>query len=366
MEFSAKVSEIVSRLELAAQAADKKSTIPILSHVMLNATEGSVLVTASDLEISIRTSCPAKVKKAGSCTVPSAKLLSILRLLLDEEVRFKVLENKWVQITSDRKTYKLVGMSGENFPIIPNSPKASCKITAATFAELAGRVSFAISKEGSRYTLNGALLSINGSASLVATDGHRLAMANSDALLESKETTALIPRNALDLVANSVKDLPEEAVIAFASDATHLFFECPEWRIAARVLTGKFPNYEAVLPKDNKTVLTVDRKELQAALRRVGQMADSRSHAVKLAMHEGELEVSSVSPEYGEAREMLALPGNATKGLSIGFNALYLLDFISRVESESVTIALKDDQSAGELRAVGDANCRYVVMPMRV
>src|SRR6185437_7370451 len=366
MEFSVKTSEILPKLELAAGVAGGKSTIPILANVLIEASDGCAEIAATDLELSIETRCPAKVKKEGRATVSTAKLLNLIRLLPEGEVRFKLFDNHWVQLSCDRKTYKLVGILAENFPSLPAMPiKGGQKISAAEFCNLADKVSFAISDEESRYTTNGALLRLNGALSLVATDGHRLALANSQATAQSeKEERALVPKKALALVVSAAKKLADGAELLYASEDKYLFFQSDEWLIIARQLDGKFPNYEAVLPGEPSISVSADREELKAALKRVGQMSDRMSRAIKLTIGEGGIELAASSPESGEAKE--AIPAVGKGEMIIGFNGNYLLDFLAHCPTERVSIGLRAADSAGDFRPVGEYGYRYVVMPMRI
>src|ERR1700724_4418316 len=199
MEFSVKKFDLLDELSLTQGVVERKTTIPILSNLLFQTNGSRLSITATDLELSIRTSCEAKVKKEGAGTIPAKKLLELVRLLPDEEIRFKLLENHWVQITCDRKTYKLVGMSKDNFPVLPSFPHALVKIPAKVLADVIAKTTFAISLEESRYTLNGALLVLKpGSLTMVATDGHRLAMVEmtSSAVGVKDETRALLPKQA--------------------------------------------------------------------------------------------------------------------------------------------------------------------------
>src|SRR5690348_11587488 len=185
MEFSVKKYDLLEELEATQGVVERKTTIPILSNLLCEAKGNRLSITATDLELSIRTSCEAKVKKEGSGTIPAKKLLDIVRLLPEGEIRFKLLENHYIQVTSDRKTYKLVGMSKDNFPALPNFPNAITKMPAKLLADLIAKTIFAISLEESRYTLNGALLVLKpNAATMVATDGHRLALVDTDCKLE--------------------------------------------------------------------------------------------------------------------------------------------------------------------------------------
>src|ERR1700752_4136146 len=155
MEFSVTKSALLNELSMTQGVVERKTTIPILSNLLVEAKGSQLTITATDLELSIRTSCEAKVKKEGAGTIPAKKLLELVRLLPDEEIRFKLLENHWIQLTCDRRNYKLVGMSKENFPALPQFPHALVKIPAKLLADLIAKTTFAISLEESRYTLNG-------------------------------------------------------------------------------------------------------------------------------------------------------------------------------------------------------------------
>ncbi|MGD1210557.1 MAG: DNA polymerase III subunit beta [Candidatus Acidiferrales bacterium] len=370
MEFSVKKFDLLEELELTQGVVERKTTIPILSNLLCEVKGNRLAITATDLELSIRTSCEAKVKKEGAGTIPAKKLLDLVRLLPDEEIRFKLLENHWVQITCDRRSYKLVGMSKDNFPALPNFPHALVKIPATLLAGIIAKTTFAISLEESRYTLNGALLVLKpGSVTMVATDGHRLAMVEMDHKLEglTSETRVLVPKKAMSEVQRLAAESGDDALVEFAQDESHLFFQFGRRLLTCRKLTGQFPNYEAVLPRDANKTVVLERGELQDALRRVSQLADQRSHAVKFMLAKEGVEISASSPEYGEAKEAIE---KEFKGdpIAIGFNAQYLLDFLGAAAEGPISFELKDDQSAGQLRPLGDESSRYryVVMPMRI
>jgi len=370
MEFSVKKFDLLEELLLTQGVVERKTTIPILSNLLCEAKGNRLTITATDLELSIRTSCDAKIKKDGAGTIPAKKLLELIRLLPDEEIRFKLLENHWVQLTCDRRNYKLVGMSKDNFPQLPEFPHALVKIPAKLLAGVIAKTTFAISMEESRYTLNGALLVVKpGSLTMVATDGHRLAMVETDHKFEglSTETRVLVPKKAMNEVQRLAAESGDDAIVEFAQDESHLFFQFGRRLLTCRKLTGQFPNYEAVLPRDVNKTVTIERNELQDALRRVSQLADQRSHAVKFVLAKEGLELSASSPEYGEAKEAIEKDYKG-EPISIGFNAQYLLDFLAAAADGPISFELKDEQSAGQLRPTGDdsSRYRYVVMPMRI
>lgn len=370
MEFSVKKFDLLRELELTQGVVERKTTIPILSNLLIEAKGNGLAITATDLELSIRTSCEARVKKEGAGTIPAKKLYDIVKLLPEAEIKFKLLDNHWIQLTCERKNYKLVGMSKENFPALPSFPDANIKIPAGLLGGLIAKTTFAISAEESRYTLNGALLVWRPvSVSMVATDGHRLAMVEIEHKTEgfSQETRVLIPKKAMTEIQRLASESGEDAAVEFAQDESHLFFRFGQRLLTSRKLTGQFPNYEAVLPRDSSKTLVLERGELQDALRRVSQLADLRTHAIRFVLAKEGVEISASSPEYGEAKEALDKE-YAGEPITIGFNAQYLLDFLAAAPDGPISFEMKDDQSASQLRPLADESSRYryVVMPMRI
>ena len=323
MEFSVTKSALLNELTTTQGVVERKTTIPILSNLLVEAKGTRLTITATDLELSVRTSCEAKVKKEGAGTIPAKKLLELVRLLPEGEIKFKLLDNHWIEIVSDKKKYKMVGMAKENFPALPAMPHTLVKIPAAVLESLIGKTKFAISMEESRYTLNGGLLIIKpDTLAMVATDGHRLALAETDQKLGglNGEVRVLIPKKAMDEVEKLSAAAGSDAQMEFAKDESHLFFQVDHRLLISRILTGQFPNYEAVLPRENNKTVVLERTELTDAVRRVSQLADQRSHAVKLAVSPEGVEISASSPEYGEAKESI---DKEYKGdpISIGFNS---------------------------------------------
>jgi DNA polymerase III subunit beta len=371
MEFSVIKSALLNELTTTQGVVERKTTIPILSNLLVEAKGSRLTITATDLELSVRTSCEAKVKKEGAGTIPAKKLLELVRLLPEGEIKFKLLDNHWVEIVSDKKKYKMVGMAKENFPALPAMPHTLVKIPAAVLESLIGKTKFAISMEESRYTLNGGLLILKpDTLAMVATDGHRLALAETDQKLAglNGEVRVLIPKKAMDEVEKlSAAAGADDAQMEFAKDESHLFFQVGHRLLISRILTGQFPNYEAVLPRENSKTVVLERAELTDAVRRVSQLADQRSHAVKLAVSTEGVEISASSPEYGEAKESIE---KEYKGdpIAIGFNSSYMLDFLGAAAEGPISIELKDEQSAGQMRPLADESYRYryVIMPMRI
>lgn len=371
MEFSTKKSDLLRELDLAQGVVEKKTTIPILSNLLLEVTDSDLRLSATDLELGVCCGCPAKVKKGGSGTVPAKRLLEIVRSLPEAEIKFKVLENHWIQVTCERSSFKLVGMAKDNFPTLPAVPKALAAIPAGVLSTMIRRTFFAISSEESRYTLNGALLVLKpDSVMMVATDGHRLALVERGVEVTglNNELRVLIPRKAMGELQRLLAEGDEKNPVEFSKDESHIFFSNGDRVLISRVLTGQFPNYEAVLPRENNRVVELDKDLVTAAVRRVALLADERSHAIRIQVDKACVEIFSSSGEYGEAHETLDVQYEG-EAMQIGFNYQYLLDFLNVLEGGGkVRLELKDEQSAGQFRPV-DAEpyrYRYVVMPMRI
>jgi DNA polymerase III subunit beta len=371
MEITVSKFELLRELTATQGVVERKTTIPILSNYLFEAAGDKLSLTATDLDLSLRTSCNAKVKKEGSCTIPARKLHDYVKLLPDADITIKLLENHWVSIRCGRSNTKMVGMAKSNFPSLPGFPTAGVvKIPAGVLRSMIAKTTFAIANEESRYTLNGALMVLKPeSITMVATDGHRLAhIERSGEKFEgvSGEMKTLVPKKAMDEI-KSLPDSTEVDSIDFAKDESTLYFRIGPRLLTSRQLTGQFPNYEAVLPKDNNKSVTVNCEDLAAAIQRVAQFADERSRAVRMRMEKGELKLSASSTEMGESEDSLETNYNGDS-VTIGFNAQYLLDFLKATGSGEVRMEFKDAQSAGQLRPGegDDYKYRYIVMPMRI
>ena len=371
MEITVSKAELLRELSATQGVVERKTTIPILSNYLFEAAGDRLSLTATDLDLSLRTSCNAKVKKEGSCTIPARKLHDYVKLLPDADITIKLLENHWVSIRCGRSNTKMVGMARSNFPSLPAFPTAGVvKIPAQVLRGMIARTGFAIANEESRYTLNGALMVLKPeSITMVATDGHRLAhVERSGEKFEgvSGELKTLVPKKAMDEL-KSLVDSTDVETIDFAKDESTLFFRIGPRLLTSRQLTGQFPNYEAVLPKDNSKSILLHGDDLAAAISRVAQFADERSRAVRLKLEKGELKLSASSTETGESEDSIETDYNG-ESLTIGFNAQYITDFLKAVGSGDVRLELKDPQSAGQLRPAEseDYKYRYIVMPMRI
>jgi len=371
MEITVSKSELLKELTATQGVVERKTTIPILSNYLFEAADDRLSLTATDLDLSLRTSCATKVKKEGSCTIPARKLYDYVKLLPDGDISIKLLENHWISIRCGRSNTKMVGMARANFPTLPVFPAAGAvKIPAKVLRAMIGKTIFAIANEESRYTLNGALMVLKPeSITMVATDGHRLAhVERPGEKFEgiSGEMKTLVPKKAMNEL-RVLLDATDSDHVEFAKDDSTLFFRIGLRLLTSRQLTGQFPNYEAVLPKDNNKSITVKAADFSSAIQRVAQFADERSGAIRMKLEKNELKISSSSTETGESEDSLetAYDGDL---VTMGFNSAYLLDFLKASGADQVRLEFKDSQSAGQLRPEEgeDYKYRYIVMPMRI
>jgi DNA polymerase-3 subunit beta len=389
MEITVSRQDLGKELTATQSVVERKTTIPILSNFLIEADGDTLSITATDLDQAIRTSAPVKVKKPGACTIPARKLYDYIKLLPDGEISIKLLENHWVQIRSGRSNTKIVGMARANYPQVPEFPSiAVTSISLVALKTLIARTIFAISNEESRYTLNGALLVIKAeSLAMVATDGHRLSYVEKPGeTLEgiSGEKRVLIPRKALHELqqllsaAEAERDTEQKQapkttlpplIVEFADDEHTLFFRVGHRTLSTRRLTGQFPNFEAVMPRDNTKFAVVRSSELSASIQRVAQFADERSGAIRMRLEGNELKISANSTESGESEDTIDTPYSGD-AIVVGFNSIYILDFLKALNNEGeVRLEFKDSQSAGQMRPEdpdAEYKYRYVLMPMRI
>jgi DNA polymerase-3 subunit beta len=369
MELTVSKADLARELGLSQGVVEKRTTIPILSNILLEASGDRLTLTATDLELGIRAECPARVKKEGAGTIPARKLLDYVRLLPEGDINIKFLENHWASITAGRSKTKIAGMSRESYPELPVMPDVISQIPCKQLASMITRTVFAISMEESRFTLNGALMLLKeDSMVMVATDGHRLAFVEAPREDAQRSFRALIPRKAMGEIVKLADEAPPEAKIDFSGDDNHLFFRFGSRLLITRKLSGNFPDYERVLPADNNHIATMDKAEIKSAIERVAQFADERSRAIRVQFAPGEVRVFSSSVETGESEESVPTEYCGPE-LEIGFNATYLLDFLRAISQDRVSFALKDQKSAGELLPSAEVlkdKYRYVVMPMRI
>jgi DNA polymerase-3 subunit beta len=369
MELVVRKTDLLKELQLFQGIVERKNTIPILANVLIEAKGETVRLAATDLEVGLRAECKASIAKPGALTLPAKKLLEIVKELADTDIRIEEEKHGTVKVAADRFESRIQTLSMEDFPTMPDlAPGGGVPINRELLREMVMKTQFAITSEDTRYFLNGALFVVAHDAmTLVATDGHRLAIVKAARAGDPKveETRTILPKKTLSELSRLLADGEEE--IRFARDESHIFFRIDGRLLVSRMIDATFPAYERVIPKNNDKHVEFERDRFQAAIRRVALLSNERSRAVKFSIEPGRVEIASQTPDLGEAREQIAVEYDGP-AMSISFNAQYVIDFLSAVGSDIVSVEFKDDVSQTVMKPVGSPNYdyTYVVMPMRV
>jgi DNA polymerase-3 subunit beta len=338
----------------------------------MEAKGNEVRMLATDLEVALRSRCDAAVAKGGSLTLPAKKLYEIIKALPETDIRIQEDKNG-VKVAADKFDSRMQTLPREDFPSLPEATgTASATLPREALREMVAKTQFAITGEDTRYFLNGALFVLRtDSMSLVATDGHRLALVTvkregtDQAIKAGEEVKVILPKKTLLELGKLLSE--SEGDIRYERGENHLFFEVGGRVLISRMIDGQFPAYERVIPKGNDKDIEFERERLTNAVKRVALLSNERSRAVKFEIDRGKVEVTSSSSEFGEAREQLAVDYQGS-AMAISFNAQYVLDFLNVVETDVVSLSLKDEVSQAVMKPVGAQgyDYTYVIMPMRI
>ena len=371
MELVVRKNDLLRELQLFQGIVERKNTIPILANVLMEAKGDEVRFLATDLEVGLRSKCNASVAKSGSLTLPAKKFYEIIKALPETDIR--IAEDKGcVKVAADRFDSRMQTLPREDFPTLPESGAGapSATLPRSALKEMVAKTHFAITGEDTRYFLNGALFVLRpDSMSLVATDGHRLALVtvprDGKANKDTDEIRAILPKKTLGELSRLLME--GEGDIAYERGENHLFFHVGDRLLISRMIDGQFPAYERVIPKGNDKRIEFERDRLTNAVKRVALLSNERSRAVKIQIDKGKVDITSSSPDLGEAKETLTVDYTGAP-MQICFNAQYVLDFLSAVSTDLVSLELKDEVSQALMKPVGaeDYDYIYVIMPMRV
>ncbi|MFT3743153.1 MAG: DNA polymerase III subunit beta [Pyrinomonadaceae bacterium] len=353
MEFKIKQSVLKEELGYIQGVVERKTTIPVLSNILIESLgEGEIRIVGTDLDCTIRCDAEAEIIRSGAICIQARKLFDIVRALDSGDVHFKKEDNEWVTMKSSRASYRLAGVNRDQFPEIPQFKSTPLKLSADTFAYFIRNTAFAITNEQSRFTLSGAKFVIgDGSAKMVTTDGHRLAYV--ERAIDDKEAVmdTLIPKKALLELIKLSRGVGE---VSFGEDPNHIYFETEGRLLITRKLSGQFPNYEMVMPKDNDKSVVFDLEEMRNAVRRMSLIADDRNRSIRLNVREGEIEVTAQSAEEGEGTEVVQAD-YAGEPVQLGFNWQYLLEFLTNAATGDVFLTASDSESAPDSDSSGTA-----------
>lgn len=400
MEFTIKQNVLKDELNFIQGVVERKTTIPVLANILIESIgENEIRIVGTDLDVTIRCDAEADIKASGSICIQARKLFDIVRALESGDVHFKKEDNEWVTMQCGRAKFRLAGISRDQFPEVPQNISTPMRLPASVFNYFIQNTSFAMTNDVSRFTLSGAKFIVgNGVAKMVTTDGHRLAYIetafNGDA---SDAIETLVPKKALLELAKISRETSDN--ISFGEDNNHLYFKMDGRLLISRKLSGQFPNYEMVMPKDNDKLAVFDLDEMRSAVRRVSLMADERNRSIKLTVRTGEIELTAQSSEEGEGNEIVQADFTGDE-VQLGFNSQYLLEFLNNAGSleinttaeeaeavstdgsgtaaatardtgsASVKIAFefKDPNAQTQMSIHGDSayDYKYIVMPLRI
>ncbi len=365
MEIKVLKSALVKALNsVSGIAGSKTATLPILANLLIE-TQGNneLQVVATDLEVGISTKVPAEVIKDGSITIPAKKLQDIVRELPEGEVSVEVAKNNTVSIKASKAYFKIMGLPKEDFPKLPEFKEENAiELEQAMLKDGLSLTLFASSNDETRYVLNGVLFSVKGNKiKLVATDGRRLAYVEKEFDNKNKQTCEMIvPAKALYEIS---KDLGWEGAVSVIPAKNQVVFHFGETYVVSRLIEGNFPNYEQVIPKEEKLTSSINREEFLQSVRRAALLTSPEAPAIKMDFLKNKVLISSRSPNLGESKEEINASSEG-KEMAIGFNPHYMSDVLKSLDVENIKFCLTDPDKPGLVR--GKEGYLYVIMPMQL
>lgn len=375
MELKIATQELARALARSQGIVEKKSTMPILSHVLLEAKKGDELhVSATDLDIAVSGEHKCEVLKEGGVAVSAKHLYEIVKSLPEVSVTLKKAANNYLEVRSGQAEFRIVGLPAEDFPALPRFDKVPfVSVDSQILLGLIDRTAFAVSSDETRYNLNGVFFEpAEGCIRLVATDGHRLTLAESSISGDFRlKKGVILPKKGLSELRKLLSEAGESGEEKAQSDLgfveSSAIFRRPGVVLVMRLIEGVFPDYRQVIPKAGDKVITLGRQRFLDTLKRVSLLSSDKAHAVKLELAQSSLRVLSQNPDLGEAKEEVPVDYQG-EPLKIGFNARYLTDVLQVLITDDVTLEMADDLSPCIVRPAGDTAAAYtaVIMPMRV
>jgi DNA polymerase-3 subunit beta len=368
MKFSIHRDLLLSALQKTQSVVEKKNTVQILSNILCSVQDQQLSISATDLEVGIKIALPLETGSDGKVTIPAKQLLDIVKELPSKTIQVQKKENHWVEIVCGKSKFNVVSLSAESFPPLPLFEEKN--YTAAKSSALKGmidRTAFAVSTDATRYHLNGVFFEPleNNLFRMTACDGHRLSFEDQEVFQKTMDLKRgiIIPRKGLMELRKVLDEVGETIDLSF--EKGNLFARSPGIFLSVRLIEGEYPNYRMAIPQTVDRLVHIHREELNSALKRVALLANEKSKSVKLSFQTQNLIITSSNPDKGEAREELPIEYQGDP-IEIGFNAEYLLDYLSVIDVGVLDFQFKDKMSSGILRESGKQHHTYVVMPMRV
>lgn len=366
MKLDIERNALLPALQLVSGVVERRQTLPILGNVLVVADGGSLSLTTTDMEVELSVAVEHKALQAGSTTLPARKLLDICRALPEKaKVRIEVDGDKAV-VRSGKSRFTLATAAAGDFPSVDKvEGKVHFGIPSGVLRSLIENTQFAMAHQDVRYYLNGLLLDIDGKRlRAVATDGHRLALCETEHSTEIEEPVqVIVPRKGVIELSRILGDTDEEATVILGSN--HLQVSLARQRITSKLIDGRFPDYDRVVPKGGTKTVVADRESLKQALTRTSILSNEKFRGIRLTLEDQVLKALAHNPEQEEAEEEVEVEYRGPE-LQIGFNVSYLVDVLSVIRTEKVELIFTDAQSSCLVKPMDTDNCKYVVMPMRL
>lgn len=353
-------------LQSVCGIVEKRNTLPILSNVLLEMANGRLMFLATDIEIQIHTTTAAAGTDTASLTVGARKLQDILRSLPESIEVSLAFEDKRLQLKAGKSRFNLQTLSAEDFPRMAtgDGQQTSLKITQKQFKRLLALVQYAMAQQDIRYYLNGLLLVVNGNEMrVIATDGHRLAYAAEELPAQHDRLEVILPRKTVFELSRQLADNDEPLDILLTP--TQALFRFGDIELMSKLIDGKFPDYERVIPQHHTKTIRLDRAVLQHSLQRAAILTNDKFRGVRMVLTPGSLKILSTNAEQEEAQEEIEMDYNG-EGLDLGFNVTYLLDVLNNVTEDTLECRLADASSSALFMLPDNERFKYVVMPMRI
>lgn len=378
MKLKISKSQMLLGLQRVQNVVERRTTMPILSNALLKTETNGVSLAATDLEVGIQSILPAEIQETGAITVKARSLLDIVRELPDTNILFQTRENSRLEITANKSVFNILGLPAEDFPEIPSfsteDQQQFVRMNGTAVMAMLDKTLYAASTDEARYHLNGVYFETLEDKDkrvfrMVATDAHRLSLVdNPEALFEESawklfREGIIVPRKGLNELRRLLAEGKEDFLVSIRGRM--LFVKRDNIFLSMRLIEGKYADYRRIIPEQSTNAIAVDREEFLASLKRISLMSTDKSRSVTFNLAPGSLQLSSQSPELGDAKEEISVDYEG-ESLKIGFNSRYLIDAVSTIEGEKVLLELKGKQNPGVIRSSDGANHTSVVMPMRI
>lgn len=374
MKLKIEKKDLIALLAKTQNIVEKRNTMPVLVNVLFDANKNKLKVFATDLEVSLTDETQAEVLEPGQLAVNARNLFDIVKELAEGSILLTKKKNNWVEIKQNKSVFNIVGIGAEEYPIFPTFKTTDfIKIDAKLFSEMIERTIYSVSNDETRYHLNGVYFEKkkeNGKVyfRMVATDGHRLSLVEREIPGQMEETSlpsagVIIPRKGLSEIKKIIDTLENSIEMAF--EGSQLIIKNNSTVLMVRLIEGKYPNYQQLIPQKMKKSANIDREIFLGSIRRVSLLSNHKSKGVTISLSKGKMEISSNNPELGDAKEEIDVDYSGDE-MKIGFNAKYILDILNSFDDQNLDLELDGQLSPGLIRPENDKKYTCVVMPMRI